>query len=129
MNMKPLVIGFVIAGTAWLSGSGAAVGRDKGQDKGQDKTPSATDKVRISGWALSMSNVATGANQTIEIAINGWSSPAQRAHLIQTFLEKKQDGLLRELEKQPDLGRTRCRRRVMVGLGASAFLSPAADSV
>ena len=65
----------------------------------------ALDKVRIEGWALSMSNVATGANQTIQITINGWSTASQRTHLIQTFLEKKQDGLLRELGKQPELGR------------------------
>ena len=68
-------------------------------------TPSATDKVSITGWALNMSNVATGANQTIQITIDGWSNPSQRQHLINTFLEKKQDGLLRELEKQPELGR------------------------
>jgi hypothetical protein len=65
----------------------------------------ATDKVRISGWALNMSNIATGANQTIQITINSWSTPAQRSHLIETFLEKKQDGLVRELEKQPERGR------------------------
>ena len=68
-------------------------------------TPSATDKVGISGWALNMSNIATGANQTIQIDIDAWSNPSQRQHLIETFLEKKQDGLLRELEKQPELGR------------------------
>jgi hypothetical protein len=68
-------------------------------------TPSATDKVTISGWALNMSNIATGANQTIRITIDNWSNPSQRQHLITTFLEKKQDGLLRELEKQPELGR------------------------
>ena len=67
--------------------------------------PSATDKVTINGWALSMSTVAPGANQTIQIQINGWSSPKQRQHLIDTFLEKKQDGLLNELQKQPELGR------------------------
>ena len=67
--------------------------------------PSATDKVSITGWALNMSNIATGANQTIQINIDAWSNPSQRQHLIETFLEKKQDGLLRELEKQPELGR------------------------
>jgi hypothetical protein len=66
---------------------------------------SATDKVTISGWALNMSNMATGANQTIKINIDGWSNPSQREHLITTFMEKKQDGLVRELEKQPELGR------------------------
>lgn len=69
--------------------------------------PSATDKVQISGWALNMSNVATGANQTIQITIDGWSNPSQRQHLIDTFLEKKQEGLVRELERQPELGRFR----------------------
>lgn len=74
--------------------------------QGQPSTePSATDKVRITGWALNMSNMATGANQTIQINIDGWSNPSQRQHLIETFLEKKQGGLLRELEKQPELGR------------------------
>jgi len=72
---------------------------------GAQVTPSASDKVVINGWALSMSNVATGANQTIQITINNWSSPSERQHLISTFLEKKQDGLLRELEKQKELGR------------------------
>jgi len=71
----------------------------------QTTAATATDKVIISGWALSMSNVATGKNQTIQIMINRWSTAAQRQHLITTFLEKKQDGLLRELQKQPELGR------------------------
>ncbi len=69
------------------------------------QAPSATDKVVINGWALNMSNIATGANQSIRINIDGWSNPSQRQHLIDTFMEKKQDGLERELEKQPELGR------------------------
>ena len=73
--------------------------------EGQSKAPVATGKVVISGWALNMSNIATGANQTIQITINSWSTSAQRKHLIETFLAKKQDGLLSELEKQPERGR------------------------
>ena len=73
----------------------------------QSTDPFATDKVRITGWALNMSNTATGANQTIQIDIDGWSNPSQRQHLIDTFMEKKQDGLVRELEKQPELGKFR----------------------
>jgi len=88
-----------IAVVAWM-GSTAAQGQPSTE-------PSATDKVRITGWALNMSNVATGANQTIQIDIDGWSNPSQRQFLIQTFLEKKQDGLVRELEKQPELGKFR----------------------
>jgi hypothetical protein len=71
----------------------------------QSVAPSATDAVVIEGWALSMSNVATGANQMIRINIDKWSSPAQRQQLIDVFLEKKQDGLVSALEKQPEMGR------------------------
>jgi hypothetical protein len=81
-----------------VSGLGAVTGEQGAADAGGGP-------VRISGWALNMSNMATGANQTIRIDINRWSNTSQRQHLIQTFMEKKQDGLLRELEKQPELGR------------------------
>ena len=47
--------------------------------------PSATDKVTIMGWALNMSNTATGANQTIKINIDRWSNQSQRQHLITTL--------------------------------------------
>jgi hypothetical protein len=73
--------------------------------RAQSQAPSATDQVVINGWALNMSNIATGANQSIRIMINSWSNPSQRQHLIETFLEKKQGGLLRELEDQPEVGR------------------------
>jgi hypothetical protein len=73
------------------------------QKTGTDVTPA--DKVVITGWALSMGTVGTGRNQTIQITINRWSTAAQRQRLIDVFMEKKQQGLLRELEKQPQLGR------------------------
>ena len=71
----------------------------------QSDAPYGTDRVTILGNALNMSNTATGANQTIRINIDGWSTPSQRQHLITTFLEKGQNGLLKELERQPELGR------------------------
>jgi hypothetical protein len=76
-----------------------------GAQQAPSTEPSATDKVTITGWALNMSNTATGANQNIRINIDRWSNPSQRQHLVSTFLEKKQDGLLRELDKQPEVGR------------------------
>ena len=90
--------------TAWM-GAGALAATVMVMPAGAQSAASATDKVRISGWALNMSNVATGTNQTIQITIDSWSTAAQRQLLIDTFLEKKQDGLLRELEKQPERGR------------------------
>src|SRR5215469_4631444 len=71
----------------------------------QPDAQTATDRVTITGWALNMSNVATGANQRIQIMINSWSTPDQREQLIKTFMDQKQDGLLRALERQPELGR------------------------
>ena len=72
----------------------------------QSVQPSATDKVVINGWALNMSNVATGANQSIRINIDKWSNEKQRELLINTFLEKKnQKALLNVLEDQPEVGR------------------------
>jgi hypothetical protein len=90
--------------TVWM-GAAAIAMAVTATPSGEQAAPSASDKVRISGWALNMSNIKTGANQTIQITIDGWSNPSQRQHLIETFLEKKQGGLVRELEKQPELGR------------------------
>jgi hypothetical protein len=96
--MKSPIASCIVAGALTAIALSVTIGA-------QSKAPSSTDKVTINGWALNMSNIATGANQTIQIRIDGWSNASQRQHLIDTFLEKKQDGLLRELEKQPDLGR------------------------
>jgi hypothetical protein len=90
--------------TVWM-GAAAITMAVTATPSSEQAAPSASDKVRISGWALNMSNIKTGANQTIQINIGGWSNPSQRQHLIETFLEKKQGGLVRELEKQPELGR------------------------
>ena len=72
----------------------------------QSDAPFGSDKVTILGNALNMSNTATGANQTIRINIDRWSTPSQRQQLITAFLEKGgQNALLKELDKQPELGR------------------------
>ena len=92
------ITGRIVASLLGVAVMGALAGA-------QSVKPSADDKLTITGWALNMSNIATGANQTIRINIDKWSSPSQRQHLIDTFLAKKQDGLLRELEKQPEVGR------------------------
>src|SRR4030095_8317730 len=85
--------------TVWVSPTAAQTAAPSAA--AQSAKASANDKVTINGWAVNTSNTATGPNQTIRININSWSSPAQRQELISTFLEKKQDGLLKELGKQP----------------------------
>jgi len=82
--------------------AGSAVGA---QAQPSTTAPSATDRIRINGWALNMSNINTGANQGIRIDITGWSSPSQRELLVRSFLEKQQEGLLTALQQQPEIGR------------------------
>src|SRR5262245_1891837 len=67
--------------------------------------------LRITAWAVSMANVATGANQMIEIRVEKWSTEQEREMLISTFLEKGQDQLLRALQKAPVKGRIRMPNR------------------
>jgi hypothetical protein len=62
-------------------------------------------KIRLTAWAVSMANVATGANAVLDIRVEKWSTEAERQQLISTFLEKGQDGLLRALQKVPVKGR------------------------
>jgi len=61
--------------------------------------------IRLSAWAVSMANVATGANAVIDIRINKWSTDKEREELIATFLDKGQDKLLDKLRDLPEKGR------------------------
>jgi hypothetical protein len=61
--------------------------------------------IRLSSWAVSMANVATGANAIIDIRVNKWSTDQERQEMIATFLDKGQDGLLSKLQKAPVKGR------------------------
>src|SRR4030095_15383007 len=63
--------------------------------------------IKMTAWAVNMSNTATGANGIVEIRVEKWSTPEEREKLIGTFLEKGQDGLLRSLEKVKAHGRIR----------------------
>lgn len=95
--MRTVALSSIIAGLLTVAWSAAAAA--------QPDAPFGADQVTILGTALNMSNIATGANQTIRINIDRWSTPSQRQHLIAAFLEHGQDALVRELEKEPELGR------------------------
>src|SRR4029079_10790988 len=62
-------------------------------------------RIRLTSWAVSMANVATGANAVIDIRVDKWSTDEERQKLIATFLDKGQDGLLSALQKVPVKGR------------------------
>jgi hypothetical protein len=75
----------------------------------QAQTPPATLPLplRLSAWAVNMSNIATGTNAVMDINITRWTTPQEREALIATFLEKGQDQLLSALQKTPSHGRMR----------------------
>ena len=56
-------------------------------------------KESFTAFAVNMSNIATGSNSVVDITIERWSTDAERDTLIGAFREKKQDGLLRALQK------------------------------
>jgi hypothetical protein len=71
-------------------------------------TQNSGEKLEITAWAVNMSNIATGANQTVDITVSRWSTPEEREELIATMLEKGGgDALLRKLQKMPSHGRMR----------------------
>jgi len=63
--------------------------------------------LKMTAWAINMSNTATGANGIVEIRVTKWSTAEERQALIGVFLDKGQDGLLRALEKVDAHGRIR----------------------
>jgi hypothetical protein len=75
------------------------------------QTPAAgaglTLPLKMTAWAINMSNTATGANGIVEIRVTKWSTPDERQGLIGIFLDKGQDGLLKALEKIDAHGRIR----------------------
>ena len=63
--------------------------------------------IRLSAWAVSMSNIATGANATMDIRVDRWSTDQERDELIATFIDGGQDQLLDKLRGVPIKGRIR----------------------
>lgn len=64
-----------------------------------------SDRLEITAFAVNMSNIATGANASIRMRIDSWSTDAERETLINTMIEKGANQLLRELQRQPSRGR------------------------
>jgi hypothetical protein len=103
--MQLRVIGVLVLGALLLWSAPTALLAQQPKPIAPVAAPTPADKVEIRGWALNMSNVATGANQTIQIRIDKWSPGAERDRLIDVFLAKGQKGLLSALEHLPEMGR------------------------
>jgi hypothetical protein len=63
--------------------------------------------VRLTAFAVNMSNIGTGTSGVLEINIDRWSPAAERKTLIETMLTKGQDSLLSALQKTKSKGRMR----------------------
>jgi hypothetical protein len=61
--------------------------------------------LRLSAFAVNMSNIATGTTAVMDLRITRWATPAEREGLITTAIEKGQDALLRALQRMPKHGR------------------------
>ena len=68
------------------------------------RAQSTGEPLRLTAFAVSMSNVATGKSATMDFSITRWSTEEERQLLITTFLEKGPDKLLSVLQKQKDCG-------------------------
>ena len=63
------------------------------------------EKLEITAFAVNMSNIGPGASAVVEINIDRWSTAAERENLITTMVEKKENELLKALQKMPSHGR------------------------
>jgi hypothetical protein len=63
--------------------------------------------LRLTAFAVNMSNVGPGVAGTVEIRITNWSTAEERKRVITTMVEKGQDELLKLLQDLPPKGRFR----------------------
>ena len=63
------------------------------------------EKLEMTAFAINMSNIATGANNTVNIKVDAWSTPEEREQLINTIIEQKPEALVKALQKMPAKGR------------------------
>ena len=71
-----------------------------------------TMPVRLTAFAVNMSNVGGGGSGTVDIVIERWSTDAERQTLMTAFLEKGENALLSALQKTPAIGYFKVPERV-----------------
>jgi hypothetical protein len=63
------------------------------------------EKLEMTAFAVNMSNIATGANNSVNLKVDAWSTAEERTMLITTLAEKGPEALLKALQKAPAKGR------------------------
>ncbi len=61
--------------------------------------------LRLTAFAVNMSNIGTGSSGVIDITVNRWSTAAEREKLLSTFLERGPEKLLDALQDAKPVGR------------------------
>jgi len=64
----------------------------------------AAPQLRLTAFAVNMSNIATGSNAVVDIVVDRWSTDEERQTLVSTFVEKGPDKLLDALQKLKRVG-------------------------
>lgn len=72
---------------------------------GQDVLAQPPLPLRLTAFAVNMSNIATGTTATIDFTIDRWSTDAERDKLLSTFLERGPEKLLDALQDAKPTGR------------------------
>src|SRR4030095_12857769 len=52
-----------------------------------DARQTSGEKIVITAFAVNMSNIGTGGSTVVDITINRWTTPEERAQIISTMLE------------------------------------------
>jgi hypothetical protein len=63
------------------------------------------EKLEMTAFAVNMSNIGTGMNNTVNIKVDAWSTAEERKTLLSTIVEQKPEALVKALQKMPAKGR------------------------
>lgn len=108
MNRRTMMAGIAAAAASILVMASPVAVRTAGSDTvASPRAQTNGEKLQITAWAVNMSNIATGANASIEFNVTRWTTPEERQDLIDTMVERGQDALLAKLQKMPSHGRMR----------------------
>jgi hypothetical protein len=83
---------------------GLLVGTSPATLSGQ-ATGELTLPLRLTAFAVNMSNVGTGRTNVVDIRITRWTTAEERAALLSTVMEKNQSALMKAMLKLPSHGR------------------------
>jgi hypothetical protein len=96
----PAVLGTAALAVCLLASGGLVAAREQ-------TTASLPLPLRLTAFAVNMSNIATGRTNVVDIRVTRWTSEGERAALLTTMVEKGDKALLSALQRMPDAGRMR----------------------